>query len=490
MMQREFPKLAEWRWGTVLNVLSQLVASREALEFWNLESFKAGDTSGPRADVNLELITAALTSPFFWAIANMILVVQLVLDEFERWADSCGCCASEAQRKKKRQGSMFLNCPMSTRRATDMATGTWRTKFDATASVLTTVDLETASFSEPLNQAERTSILQDFTAAMSHIRTQLELKLSFWESLPWKLAGICHVDQTLARLCASECIRLFDNVPDLAAHHPLSIAVLQTGTTARTELDLYIRGSELCSLPHLLQLVLPVALIPIGERPIEMRHSLVSRRVAGKTRRHPTTVSLSNRVIEINARLAADPGFFASLTTAFAKVRDIKSMLHEFQFLAHDKISDPAMQASHIHRVLPICVELFYGVCLEQQFMSPALRRQNELMRRHVAQLARRIQTNQKPMPSQTAVQKMQWGHLIEWFEQHLEVRFLSLPVPESVHVNAQSLRGLQGGILQLGGSTGTAAIAFDDGSDGLESMPATCPTWQMDGSHLCFRIT
>eukprot|EP00971_Amphidinium_carterae_P280431 5567136-Amphidinium_carterae.1 len=74
--------------------------------------------------------------------------------------------------------------------------------------------------------------------------------------------------------------------------------------------------------------------------------------------------------------------------------------------------------------------------------MSPALRRQNELMKKQVARLARRIQTNKKPMPAQTALQKMQWEHLIEWFEQHLDVRFLSLPVPASVHVNAQSLRG------------------------------------------------
>ena len=62
---------------------------------------------------------------------------------------------------------------------------------------------ELASHSS-LDAGERGTVLNDFGAARSYLQLGLQIKFAFWGKLPWKLCGIAHHDEAVARVVGEE----------------------------------------------------------------------------------------------------------------------------------------------------------------------------------------------------------------------------------------------------------------------------------------------
>ena len=156
-----------------------------------------------------------------------------------------------------------------------------------------------------LSAEERSLIMCDFQSASLHLLSVLQLKSAHWHLLPWRFAGLGHPDPTLARVCGSDCLRMYD-------HDPISEDdVLHPRSILRRDVLCFLDGAPLARLPALFTRVVELKLIPVVERVIEMRHSVVSSSLGGKRRKHPTTVSLANRALEFDRRLEQDPFFRA-----------------------------------------------------------------------------------------------------------------------------------------------------------------------------------
>eukprot|EP00971_Amphidinium_carterae_P336056 6472209-Amphidinium_carterae.2 len=387
LLLKDFPKLREWRWGIICEVLARVLQVKEAFQtHWNAAAFLSLETKAQRMDINVELITKASESDFFWAFAEMCHCVQQVLDGFSKWSEQCQCCTS-AQRSRKRSYSMFSTCPLSGKQAVALAS----------------------------------AIVNDFLAALSYVRSGLELKLAFWQTLPWKLAGVCNADLSLARMCAAECIQQYDSAAALGEdmHHAVANKLLGQDTEMRTMLERFLAGTPLET--PLLKQLLPLALMPTGERAIEMRHAVVNTRLAGKHRKHPTTVSLANRIVELEARFRAHPECFPQLCDAFGLTRSLKRMCTLFQ-LDRNQTVNALLQNQHQSYVFTPSVTLLYRTDLEEQYADPRMRRYNAEARSRVAKLTKEIQAATRlpssnfsrfacPMECLWTYPACKWGH-------------------------------------------------------------------------------
>jgi hypothetical protein len=116
-------------------------------------------------------------------------------------------------------------------------------------------------------------IATDFAVGKAHVEAQLTQKLHFWEKLPWQLCGMASPDVAQARQCAVRCLRLYDSCDDAAAHHRISVRVLQRGSELRLHVEQFVAGESLAELPSLETEVARLAFIPVCERIIEARAS-------------------------------------------------------------------------------------------------------------------------------------------------------------------------------------------------------------------------
>jgi hypothetical protein len=68
----------------------------------------------------------------------------------------------------------------------------------------------------------RAVVLRDFAALRRHITFTMTLKLSFWNQLPWVLAGLAHKDISIARACARRALHVTAVVEDWSQEHSLT----------------------------------------------------------------------------------------------------------------------------------------------------------------------------------------------------------------------------------------------------------------------------
>ena len=129
------------RWGSLLAAAQELRGVRDGLRFvWDLQkySFNNGRPQ-ERADgndpwvVDIGRCDAAISSEFFWAYLDMVLVLGHCIDHISCWCESCPCHSGLAafdantyhlrRQLFTRGGSLDAMCPMRTRRAPEVAAG-------------------------------------------------------------------------------------------------------------------------------------------------------------------------------------------------------------------------------------------------------------------------------------------------------------------------------------------------------------------------------
>ena len=302
LLNREFPTIVSWRWGSLHHVLEALLPLRPILvQYFSTSAFLQSKNGVDAAAVHF-----ALRSPLFWCYTKMLFVMQDKLRELQCWAERCPCHDiggdhNDREDQEERHRKMFARlcgtmkcmhttCPMRGKRSAEMATGDLLELLRSLVATQTTVI--TTVLSDALQPQETELIITDFKAGMEWARLILELKLCHWQELPWKLCGLAHFNEGKARDCAREVLGEFASRPDtLGARHRLTQEFLGHDSPLRHDVEQLANGVRRSALPVLVERVVPLMSIPISERWVERQHSLVKGALAGKHRKHATQVS-------------------------------------------------------------------------------------------------------------------------------------------------------------------------------------------------------
>ena len=140
------------------------------------------------------------------------------------------------------------------------------------------------------------------------IHEQVFQKFAFWENIPHLLCGLAHFDTAKATMCAEKCLLQWDQHPDVASHHKLSVLFLDPASSPlRSGIERMRAGEPLTAQAQDFQLaVLRFLLVPVVERSIEEKHARIHRQVLRGRRHGGAYVSLNVRMAEIQHRMSQD----------------------------------------------------------------------------------------------------------------------------------------------------------------------------------------
>ena len=387
-LDQNFQGVIEWRWGTLLAVLRWLLPLRGDLQtYWDPELFLGGQTvDEARMDhagnegVDVVAVTAAIRENWFWTYGEMLMKMEECLDRLRRWSESCIChrfcnLASLTRHQRRKRflklvgpgaNTMFTECPMAGKLAPYMAAGQLHVELDRLH------DQSLAELTQGaqhwLTEAELSACLADWHSGTAYVQRVLREKLAFWGVLPWLLAGVAHHDEATARRMAHSCLSQFASRPDSLYHHRVTNLFLAEASPLRPALVAFSVGiAPLADFPALASEVRALKWIPTVERAIEMRHSVVKGALGGKRRKHPTTVSLPNRLMEFIRLNELEPRTLQDVSTCFDQVRSGKSICHACRITEHPAIKPFMDTGAHHTYLLTPATKLFYRIDVGQQ---------------------------------------------------------------------------------------------------------------------------
>lgn len=343
---------AVWRWGTVVKVfLWMFTIEIPFRQFWskkrwlnakkNVVSSAEPEHEGfSRIELDLDSLDECLQS-WFWLYAHMLQDLESILLQLRGWAEDCPCHGRLVDRRdasgpaeladppsihvRRSRFSRLLDdtsvaeaCPVRGLRASEFAAGDALEVFDDLSS-LTEVAI-TQKSSDILVGEDLEMILEDFSGGVSYIRLELFEKLNFWQLLPWLFAGLLHPVEVKASQVASKALQLLDACPVISALPRLA----QKWKAPEYIEELKSLASLQRPRSELLLLCNEAARyfwIPTTERPIERPHAVANRDLCGKSKIYPVTISLANRMPEIQHRIAKSPDFLNLLSQSFVKTR-------------------------------------------------------------------------------------------------------------------------------------------------------------------------
>ena len=385
--------LYEKRWGAVISFLRKLVPLLVAFEkHWNhdkyLHAYQQRD--GANADEGVRFVaadlSAALGSSMFHAYIQMVMSLFNVVEDLSSWFEGCAC--HQAQLKRHRGKHMrssrkeielcgpYAFCPMKGKRAPELAAGCLNDVFSKLVNLGKTSLLKVIQ-DRKLEGQDEALVMQDFEAGRSYLQLGLQVKMNFWCKLPWRLAVLSHTDAAVARAAAADMLETtaglagFEGDASLV-HHPMTLHFLGSGSLLRPMIQEFASGetmheflrSEACKL----------AFMPVVERSIEAKHSLISRRVQ-KNWRSGRIVSLTLRVPDIKAEMAADATYLQTLVEAFAQTRDPMQAARQLGIQEHPDLVNAVFDRWHHARVTGIVNRIVYRCDLQSKFESHAAAR-------------------------------------------------------------------------------------------------------------------
>ena len=199
-----------------------------------------------------------------------------------------------------------------------------------------------------LNYSEWQDVVGDFEAARSHASAQLQLKLGFWQKLPWSLCAWALPDENEARSHAVGAVQQYDatelRVDGVDAHHRVAVKFLDPRGHIRKLVDQWLSGTSIKdpSLELLFMEVAKLGLIPVVERVIEGRASQVRHALTGK-HATPVLASLALRLDELTFALQ-EKDFQREFSTCWKDVQHARKIAVQVGLQNHPDVV--ALEAS------------------------------------------------------------------------------------------------------------------------------------------------
>ena len=199
---------------------------------------------------NMTVCAASVADPFFWASLHLLGQFCAILDHCQAWMLGCTChpthVRQELEKVLGRSGhEVSLQCPMRGRRGPDLATGQHKVVFNEVSheqeDILFMVHLAS------LEDKDRRDLMLDFAAGRAKLATELDLRLSVWDTLPLKLFALAFHDPDIARQSVVECMLQFEELSQEeqdSAVHSLTSTLLSHSGPYRQLVVQWVQGQE------------------------------------------------------------------------------------------------------------------------------------------------------------------------------------------------------------------------------------------------------
>jgi hypothetical protein len=210
----------------------------------------------------------------------------------------------------------------------------------------------------------------------AYLQLGLEVKFDFWGRLPWKLCGLAHHDQDDARQVAAEVLVSFDEFfgdDPSYVHHALSVVFLAKTGLLRAQVLAFAEGGPMGR--ELFAEVAKLRFIPVVERSIEAKHSLITRRVQ-KNFRTGRVVSLILRVPDLKETMRRDNDFILRFAEIFTKVRNPKQAASLLGISSHPSLMVASRAKAKSNVIFGLLNRIIYHCDHTSRFEDFALARQ------------------------------------------------------------------------------------------------------------------
>ena len=200
---------------------------------------------------NMAVCDAAIADPFFWGALHLLSQFSAILEHMQSWMLGCGCHSQHVRQQVREllgrsAFDVVEGCPMRGRRGPDLATNQHRAVFTEIAreqeDILLMVHLAS------LSQEDRRDLMLDFAAGQTRIASELDIRLSVWNSLPLKLFSLAFHDATVARQGVMECFVQYEELTEAEVQtstHDLTVKLLSKTGALRQDLVRWLQGESL-----------------------------------------------------------------------------------------------------------------------------------------------------------------------------------------------------------------------------------------------------
>ena len=320
------------RW---LNVVAFCKASQEPSSIlrrtFSPSSYNAGSSDGNEKDkdnqFNATVLRGILDDRWYHAYKLMVIKVDTVVLQLDRWFDQCPCHGhlfvgkrfGKDRRKRflEEAGLSHGRCPFVSCRGWELIVGALDQVF-AELRGMCLADLLQHLGAKEVPEDVVARMLPEFHLALNHIELMLSVKFGWLKEFPYALLGLSHPLRTKAQAWGRTLVQRYDQQPE-ALHelaHRLTKKFLGAGVL-RSQLDKFIAEGVLEN--ELATEIATMRFIPFSDRVIEAEHvylTAVARNEAGTFR--GVRYSAAHRFKMIGDRLH-NPDFRHALVTHMAE---------------------------------------------------------------------------------------------------------------------------------------------------------------------------
>ncbi len=373
------------RWGSVVRAVAAVLSLEMPLKLaWDKRRFCFGHQSAAGESVVIDEVDRVITSEYFWTYAKVLDTLAEVIGELMTWSEGCPCHTDDPSLAgpsrhmrirlfQERSGSATL-CPLRGRRAPELAAGQvdrWVSRLlqIAAARVAACVGLNT------LPGHERSTVLDDFEQARSHLSFVLQIKLSNWQHIPHLLCGLGHHRHEVAARVAREV--LAHHAGGGHEEHPNEqVRALWTGEGLEQLRAFATGGVPLAELPLVHRVAAELRFIPIVERHVEGLHSTMKRTLLGRPRAGVVHTAFMSALPHLRQQLLVDPcAFIEQLSGCCARVRNCVSGVEEMGMARHPSVvylggTKRGLRRALMREARTVLVEVIYHVDEDTLFLD------------------------------------------------------------------------------------------------------------------------
>ena len=386
-------KLIDWRWASAISFCKKIDRLEQPLcQYWDPKKYKdrrdrQRETDDDENFVSVQTFSAAVQDHFMWAYAATLRSLLDVVNGMVIWSEWCSChTIPDLHRADDRHPDRDLpdplhdkRCPFAGRRAPEMAAGALRDFIDSAAGQNAASLLLDLQNRQHLQESKRHQLMQEFNRGIEHMLYLMAIKFAFWTEIPYKLCAISHWREDTAREAARECLRQWDRAQRLAQRcreegsrplkpHHWSTMILGESGTLRRQLLLFVDGASRSDdrLKELRGVLCKVLFVPVVERGIEGRHSILKRILLRCPHYSGALASLNMRIKGLRHYLSTSPEFLQELIANMDMCRDTYYLLRHLGMSEHPSVPVGLKPGSDHH--VPLVTKIVYRHDLRTQF--------------------------------------------------------------------------------------------------------------------------
>ncbi len=300
----------EGRWNSVLHASADLLELANILvPAWSKDAYllhqdpgranrhddeDANDSRG--RGVQIKRVDNAIRSPWFWCCTLVSDFLGEILIHLTCWVESCPCHGAKLQcfgssrlagNERKRILHGGRRCPLFSMRAAEASAGDLLKFADRLFQMSTAVLRVHPLLAHPgISERERGHILQAFARGKRYILFALQVKISFFQQLPYCLMGLAHYDPAVARRIGRRCILLYEKASVKVREFWWVAILLTPGSSGRRLVEQWLARNPAdpadgeIDFSHsnvLTRMVSRFMFVLLSERWVESRHAIANK---------------------------------------------------------------------------------------------------------------------------------------------------------------------------------------------------------------------